>query len=428
MTRRIALGLLVFCVLGFAASGLSAYVHYRLLTEPGYTSFCSISPTWNCEGVYESRFGAFKGVPVAIGGLIWFLGATMLALAAWPAASAVPAVATGKSPKARKPSAPALSSRFADYAPLYLFAWSVIGLAFVMYFAYASFAVLKTVCVLCLVTYVSVIGIFILSGSGTDLSMRSLPGRVLRDVRALMTSPAALVAVLLFVAFAASAVAFFPRQPEETRGEETASAAAAPQALDATQQAAFETYYKQQPRVPLPVANDGAKVVIVKFNDYMCPPCGQTFAEYKPILAKYAKQYPGKLKFVTKDYPLDPECNRLAPGGSHMASCEAAVSVRLAREKGKAAEMEDWLFANQPTLTAARVKEAARIVGGVSDFDARYAATLELVKGDIEQGGQLQVQGTPTFFLNGIRLPGLRAEFLDAAIAMELKRAGVAVK
>jgi protein-disulfide isomerase len=50
------------------------------------------------------------------------------------------------------------------------------------------------------------------------------------------------------------------------------------------------------------------------------------------------------------------------------------------------------------------------------------------VKGDIAQGGQLQVQGTPTFFMNGIRLPGLRASFLDAAIALEMKRAGVALK
>ena len=125
---------------------------------------------------------------------------------------------------------------------------------------------------------------------------------------------------------------------------------------------------------------------------------------------------------------MDPECNRLAPGGVHTSACEAAVSVRLAREHGKAADMENWLFANQATITPARVKEAARMIGGISDFDARYAATLVLVKGDIEQGGQLQVQGTPTFFMNGIRLPGLRAEFLDAAIALEMKRAGVPVR
>ena len=223
MTRRTAIGLLVFCVLGLIVSSLSAYVHYRLLTEPGYTSFCSINATWNCETVYESRFGSFRGVPVAIAGVIWFVAATMLVAASWRGAPALPAKSCRQRREDRE--APRLhrqhGDRFADYAPLYLFAWSVVGLAFVMYFGYASFVVLKTVCALCLLTYVSVIGIFILSGSGTDLSMRSLPGRALRDLRALMTSPAALVAVLLFAAFAASAVAFFPRQPE-ARGEEHA--------------------------------------------------------------------------------------------------------------------------------------------------------------------------------------------------------------
>jgi protein-disulfide isomerase len=199
-------------------------------------------------------------------------------------------------------------------------------------------------------------------------------------------------------------------------------------ALTPQQQGELERFLAAQQRVPVMVATEGAAVVLVKFNDYMCPPCGQTFAEYKPVLAKWAKEYPGKLKFVTKDYPLDPECNRLAPAGSHMASCEAAVAVRLARERDKAAPMEDWLFANQPTLTPTSVKEAARMIGGVPDFEARYATTLTLVKGDIEQGGQLQVQGTPTFFMNGIRLPGLRAAFLDAAIALEMKRAGVQLR
>ena len=55
MSRRTAVLLLVFCCLGLVASSLSAYVHYRLLRDPGYTSFCDINTTWNCETVYESR-------------------------------------------------------------------------------------------------------------------------------------------------------------------------------------------------------------------------------------------------------------------------------------------------------------------------------------------------------------------------------------
>jgi protein-disulfide isomerase len=98
------------------------------------------------------------------------------------------------------------------------------------------------------------------------------------------------------------------------------------------------------------------------------------------------------------------------------------VAVRLAREKGKAEAMEDWLMANQPAMSPTTVKNAAASVGGVTDFDSRYASTLELVKADIAQGQQLKISGTPTFFMNGMRLPGLRAEFFDAAIAWELKR------
>jgi uncharacterized membrane protein/protein-disulfide isomerase len=425
MTRPLAAGLLVFCLLGLLASSSSAYVHYRLLNDPGYTSFCGISETWNCETVYESRYGAFRGIPVAVGGLIWFVGATLLSLAIWRRRDGVASHAVPRGRKA--PSRPVTT--FADHAQSYLFVWSIVGLSFVLYLAYASFFVLKTYCVLCLLTYVAVIGIFLLagSGSGSDIPMRSLPGRALRDLRAMLTTPAALAVVLLFVGFAASAIAFFPRQPADAPAADASRAvpAAAPAPLAAAQQSEFERYYTSQPRVPLPVATDGAKVVIVKFNDYLCPPCRQTYLEYKPILAKWRASHPGEVKFVTMDYPLEPECNANAPGGQHLAACEAAVAVRLAREKGRADAMEAWLFDNQPSLTPALVREGVKQVGQVTDFEARYGAVLELVKGDIALGAQLGVRGTPTFFVNGVRIPGLKAEYFDAAIAYEMKQAGV---
>ena len=76
-------------------------------------------------------------------------------------------------------------------------------------------------------------------------------------------------------------------------------------AASAAQIQQLEQWLAQQPRVPVMAPSDGAAVVIVKFNDYQCPGCGQTYRDYKPVLAKWAKQAPGKVKFITKDYPLE---------------------------------------------------------------------------------------------------------------------------
>jgi uncharacterized membrane protein/protein-disulfide isomerase len=414
MTRRTSLLLLLFCLLGLAAAGGSAYVHYKLLRDPGYSSFCDINTTWSCATVYESRYGAFRGVPVAVGGIAWFAVATLLAaiglrLTTTPA----PAPAKGRKPPVR------------DVPPIasYLFAWSVAGLAVVLYLAYASFFVLHTFCILCLTTYAAVIGIFVTSGSAPETDMRSLPARVLRDLRALVSTPSALAATVVVAVGLAALVVAFPRQVETPVS--AAAPMAAPAPLQGSQQTEFERWYTTQPRMPIAVASDGAKVVVLKFNDYMCPPCRQTHLEYKPVLAKWQAAYPGLVKFETRDYPLDPECNTYAPGGQHLAACEAAAAVRMAKEKGRAAELSDWLFDNQPTMSPALVRQGVRDVGKVTDFEARYAAAIGLVKGDINLGHQLGVTGTPTFFVNGVKIPGLKAEFFDAAIAYELKQAGV---
>ncbi len=392
-----------FALLGMVASSASAWVHYRILNDPTYASFCDVNATFSCTEAYSSRFGSIAGVPVALFGVLFFafvLGLTVLC---------------SRSSTAR--------SNLAGY----LFAVSTIGLAVVLYLAYASFVILKAVCVLCVGTYVAVIGLFLLSGAATRYPMTSLPMRAFGDLRLLFRTPSALAAAVVFVLAAGGAVAWFPGQSVATvsadagAGAEGGQAPAAP-ALNADQIEKFEEYLAQQPRVPMLVPNEGAAVVIVKFNDYQCPPCRQTYMDYKPVFAKWAKQQPGKVRYVTRDYALERQCNAFVNQDLHPSACEAAVAVRLAREKGKAEAMEEWLFANQPSLSPEGVRSAVATVAGVTDFDARFAATLELVRADIAQGAGLKVTGTPTFFMNGMRLPGLRAEYFDAAIAWELRR------
>jgi uncharacterized membrane protein/protein-disulfide isomerase len=401
MSKTVALIALVCALVGLGASGTAAYVHLQHIANPGYTSFCDINASVSCTQVYASQYGTFAGVSVAVFGVIWFAFATLLVLAAMLGSPAV-----------------------RESAPAYLFGASTIGLAVVLYLGYASLFILGLVCILCVVTYASVIALFLISGAVTSVPMMSVPGRAMHDVVSLRRSPLAMALAALFVVGTASALAFFPRETSSVVAADNGSpqsTAGAAAATEETRAAEFLRFYNAQPRLSLNVPAEGAKVLIVKFNDYLCPACGESFRAYKSVLAKYEASNPGAVRLVTRDFPLESECNT---GGPHPAACEAAVAVRLARAKGKAEALEEYLFANQSGMTADKVKQAAREVGQVTDFDARYQATLEQVKVDAAYGRQLGVGSTPTFFVNGVKLDGmLPPVYFDQAIAYELGRA-----
>ena len=69
----------VLALAGLAVSLTSLYVHYQMLVQPGYTSFCDINQTVNCQQAYLSRYGSVRGVPVALFGAIWFAFVLVLA-------------------------------------------------------------------------------------------------------------------------------------------------------------------------------------------------------------------------------------------------------------------------------------------------------------------------------------------------------------
>jgi uncharacterized membrane protein/protein-disulfide isomerase len=402
MSKRAALFALLCSLVGLAASAAAAYTHYHLLHDPMYRSFCDVNATFSCTQVYQSRFSTFQGVPVAILGAVWFVGAALLSVGGLTARPSV-----------------------RESIPGYLFVMSTVGLAVTLYLGYASFVLLKAVCLLCLTTYAAVIGIFLVSGAATTFPMTTLPRRATRDARVFISSPLALTLAILFFIGAASTVAFFPRggsAAASTLSGEEPAAAALPQPTQ-DQRSEFERWFAAQPRVPLIVPAEGAKVLVVKFNDYQCPACGQSYAQYKPIFAKYAAQNPGAVRLVMKDYPLNKDCNDALAQTIHGAACEAAVAVRLATPAKREA-MEEWLYAHQPAMTPPSVRQAARDIAQIPDFDAKYATTLSLVKGDVALGRQLGIKSTPTFFINGVKVEGgLPPQYFDQAIAIELQRA-----
>lgn len=403
MTSRTRTLLLLFALLGLGAASVSSYVHYGLL-HGGGSSFCDVSGTVNCTTAYTSRYGSFLGVPVAIFGVVYF--AVVLAL-------------VGMAGRAGSPAQ--------ENVPGYVFGLSTVGLAFTLYLAYASYVQLKVFCILCAITYVAVIAIFIISGGATRFAMTTMPRRASRDFRTLLKSPVALIVALVVVGGSIAAVALFPR--EEPVAAEAVQVNIPPLAPE--ERARVENWWAVQPKVDLPIApSAGVKVQIIQFSDYQCPGCRGAHDVFKMVLPKYDK---GVVEFVLKHYPLEQECNPNVPGGNHYAACEAAAAYVMARGTGFQQKLDDWLFANQQILTREVVKQAAKDQAGITNFDERYAQALQEVRTDASMGGLLKVGSTPTVYINGRMIAGRAPNgqpmnmpppaYIDAVIDIELKSA-----
>ena len=391
---------------GLLAAAISSYMHLQLVSDPSYTSFCDISDTVSCTQLYQSSYGSVAGVPVALGGVLWF-GVVLLLVFADSART------TGSS----------------ENIAAYLLVWSTVGLSVAMYMAYASVFVLQTLCLLCVVVYVAVAGIFLMTGSGTATPLRRLPSALVQDFQVLVRRPVGLILALVFVGGTLGAALWFPESQSLQALGEPQRVADSPQQA-AQEQSEFERFWSGQTRADSRMTDVEAPVVVVKFNDYQCPACAQTHLVYDPVFAKYETSHPGSVRLVIRDFPLDSDCNDSSPNGPHDAACDAAVAVRLARRIGdpEARRMEEWLYGNQEVMSRETIVTALAEIAGVDggEFEARRGDLIGEVQADIAVGVALPVEATPTFVVNGVVLKGrLAPQFFDQAIALELARAGV---
>ncbi len=156
------------------------------------------------------------------------------------------------------------------------------------------------------------------------------------------------------------------------------------------------------PPLRLPVEAKGfergpkdAPITVVMFADYECPFCGRGAENLEQARAKFAD----KVRVVYRDYPL----------GFHERAVPAAVAARCAGAQGKYFEMHDLLYGDQDKLS----DETLAAHAATLKLDAKAFATCQAdpavvaaVRADEEAGNAAGVDGTPAFFINGIKLGG----------------------
>ncbi|OGW77910.1 MAG: hypothetical protein A2Z83_02435 [Omnitrophica bacterium GWA2_52_8] len=141
-----------------------------------------------------------------------------------------------------------------------------------------------------------------------------------------------------------------------------------------------------------------APVTVIEVSDFHCPFCGKV----KPALDQLMKDYNGKIRLVWMHYPLPMHKNaRLV----HEAS-------ECAAEQGKFWEFKEKVFANQQAYQdEASLKSLAKEIGLKEKNFSECVSTSrykDKIEKDIKAAGSAGVNGTPSFFINGVILTGAR--------------------
>jgi protein-disulfide isomerase len=174
----------------------------------------------------------------------------------------------------------------------------------------------------------------------------------------------------------------------------------------------------------LPVKGDkNAKLTIVEFSDFQCPFCKQYFDQTDAqIQEKYVKT--GKAKFTYRHYPLTT---------IHPNAQIAAEASECANEQDAFWKFHDLLFQNQDTWSQ---QSATDVINSFVDYAGQAGINADQFRSCVEAhkykkkvdddaaaGAQVQVDGTPAFFVNGYRLTGAQpfSEF-EKVIEEQLKK------
>jgi protein-disulfide isomerase len=172
-----------------------------------------------------------------------------------------------------------------------------------------------------------------------------------------------------------------------------------------------------------------AKVVVVDYDDFECPYCSRMHATLFPGILK---EYGDRVTFIYKDDPLD-EIHPWAIHAAVDANCLAAQNTDAYWD------FADYIHANKnevenektPAGRLDAVDKITLLQGQKHNLDAARlescvkAQNADTVKKSMKEAEDLGVNGTPTMFVNGIKVDGVvPVSELRAALDLALKDAG----
>lgn len=145
--------------------------------------------------------------------------------------------------------------------------------------------------------------------------------------------------------------------------------------------------------------SDDAQNILIEYSDFQCPAC----AAYYPMIETLIAELGSELKVIYRHFPLE---------SIHPNARAAAMASEAAALQGKFWEMYSELFENQTDWSDEKnptdkfVQYATEINLDIEQFqnDLNNDLAKDKVKQDLNFANALQLNSTPTFFLNGQKI------------------------
>ncbi len=386
----------IVCLIGLWLSALSLKEH--VITKAGLagSSFCKIGEGFDCSAVANSEWSEWFGFPLASWGIAFYTILFIFGLAArWEQLI----------PKKVSASVMLFFSSLASLFSVFLFIVSYISIG--------------KLCPLCIGMYLVNFCLFFIAYR--LVSPASFVQSWVDGIRYILKLPSVLLGKAAYSVAQKSlarlsvlvlaAILFFSSVAESYIQDKVV----APE----MQEIQLVEIWKKQPLEDLKVergqqafadfykGSSDSKIQIVEYSDFECPSCKNIFK----VLDAVVKEYKQDVSLVHKNFPLDQQCNRIMQGQLHENACYFANFARCAGEQAKFWEVAEIIYDTKEHTGNVKqsLSEAVSSLG--LDMQALNECVdngrqLEVIKKDIERAIELDIQGTPTIWVNGKKFEG----------------------
>ena len=369
------LAIQIFSVLGFILTIELAVIYYTANYDKyALSSFCSINEFIDCDGAARTDVSQFLGIPLAYWGMFFYLTVLFLTFVdKLKNIKFLKFLEVFKNPMA------------------YITVIGTVAFACSMILAGISIWGINKLCILCVITYFIDFLIALISSENWKEYFISFKTTVLDFIDGAKNYPKTFVILLItaisFLTYSGVTNNFVPHIKKSKEIKKIMNMKTNPYKVDGNTLGA-----------------GNADVVIELYSDYVCPMCYIN----NIMLHKAAKEF-SNILVVHYNLPFDKECNTEISMSLHPGACYMARAALAAKKQGNYWGMSNLLYEKHPMNNEQLEPLIEKLNFDKQKFlDDMYSDTTTFeLQNDLNKSYYLNIDGTPTMFINGERKVGI---------------------